>query len=119
MIKMTQSKNYQIPNFIVEIPNFDIKDLTIVGEERNPLFHYQELSDMLVLPAYKFYELQEEWKAHFVDINHAHFNFDVVKEVGLYKLLLTSNTPEAIEFQQWVCGEVLPSIRKTGKYDKN
>jgi len=40
-----------------------------------------------------------------------------INESGLYSLTLKSNKPHAILFRNWVCDEVLPSIRKTGKYD--
>lgn len=41
----------------------------------------------------------------------------LVNESGLYSLILRSNKPEAKKFKKWVTSEVLPSIRKTGKYD--
>lgn len=41
----------------------------------------------------------------------------IVNEPGLYKLIFTSNKEEAEKFQDWVYEEVLPSIRKTGKYE--
>jgi len=41
----------------------------------------------------------------------------VINESGLYNLILRSNKPEAKKFKKWVTSEVLPSIRKTGKYD--
>lgn len=37
-------------------------------------------------------------------------------EAQLYKLIIRSHAKNAEPFQDWVCGEVLPSIRKTGKY---
>lgn len=37
-------------------------------------------------------------------------------ESQLYKLIMRSNAKNAEAFQDWVCGEVLPSIRKTGQY---
>lgn len=40
----------------------------------------------------------------------------IVSESGLYSLVLTSRKPEAKAFKKWVTSEVLPSIRKTGKY---
>ena len=41
----------------------------------------------------------------------------IISESGLYRLVLTSRKPEAEPFQDWVCQEVLPQIRKTGKYE--
>jgi len=40
-------------------------------------------------------------------------------ESGVYKLIFKSRKPEAEAFQDWVTDEVLPSIRKTGKYTVN
>ena len=40
-----------------------------------------------------------------------------VNEPGLYRLIFTSRKPEAEKFKRWVFHDVLPSIRKTGKYE--
>jgi prophage antirepressor-like protein len=40
-----------------------------------------------------------------------------VNEPGLYRLIFTSRKPEAERFRRWVFHEVLPSIRKTGRYE--
>lgn len=39
-----------------------------------------------------------------------------VDEKNLYKVIMRSDKPQAEPFQDWVCGEVLPSIRKNGGY---
>jgi len=39
-----------------------------------------------------------------------------INESGLYSLILSSKLPQAKEFKKWITTEVLPSIRKTGKY---
>ena len=40
-----------------------------------------------------------------------------VNESGLYSLIFRSIKKEAIQFRKWVTSEVLPTIRKTGKYE--
>lgn len=40
-----------------------------------------------------------------------------VNESGLYTLIFGSNLKAAKEFKHWVTSEVLPTIRKTGKYE--
>ena len=40
-----------------------------------------------------------------------------VSESGMYMLVIRSRKPEAKAFRKWVTSEVLPSIRKTGKYE--
>lgn len=39
-----------------------------------------------------------------------------VNEQNLYKVIMRSDKPQAESFQDWVCGDVLPSIRKHGAY---
>lgn len=39
-----------------------------------------------------------------------------VSEAGMYEVILRSNSEKAKLFRKWVCGEVLPSIRKSGGY---
>lgn len=40
----------------------------------------------------------------------------LINESGLYSLVLSSKLPSAKKFKHWVTSEVLPTIRKTGKY---
>lgn len=40
----------------------------------------------------------------------------IINESGLYSLVLSSKLPGAKRFKRWVTSEVLPSIRKTGRY---
>ena len=41
-----------------------------------------------------------------------------ITESGLYAVILRSDKPNAKKFRKWVTSEVLPSIRKTGSYNK-
>ncbi len=41
----------------------------------------------------------------------------IINESGLYSLVLSSKLPQAKEFKHWVTSEVLPQIRKTGRYE--
>lgn len=41
----------------------------------------------------------------------------VINESGLYALIFSSRKEEAKRFRRWVTSEVLPQIRKTGKYE--
>lgn len=40
-----------------------------------------------------------------------------VNEAGLYSLILTSRKPAAKRFKRWVTHDVLPQIRRTGRYE--
>ncbi len=50
---------------------------------------------------------------------HQRRNMLTVDEPGLYRLILRSDKPAAEPFMEWVTANVLPSIRKTGRYDHN
>lgn len=39
-----------------------------------------------------------------------------IPESDVYRLVMRSKPPQAEQFQDWVCDEVLPTIRKTGGY---
>ena len=43
----------------------------------------------------------------------------IINESGIYQLVINSKKPNAIKFKDWVTGQVLPSIRKTGSYSIN
>ena len=40
----------------------------------------------------------------------------IINEAGLYKLIMRSNKPIAEKFQEAVCEDILPSLRKKGEY---
>lgn len=41
----------------------------------------------------------------------------IISEAGLYRLIMRSSLPTAVEFQEWVTDVVLPTIRRTGGYN--
>ena len=41
----------------------------------------------------------------------------IIPEPDVYRLILKSQAPNAEAFQDWVCEEVLPAIRRTGSYE--
>ncbi len=41
---------------------------------------------------------------------------NMINESGMYHLIFLSRKEEAKKFRRWVTGEVLPQIRKTGRY---
>ncbi|PKR50763.1 BRO-N domain-containing protein [Thalassospira marina] len=43
-------------------------------------------------------------------------NITIINESGLYSLILTSRKEAAKRFKKWVTAEVLPALRKTGRY---
>lgn len=59
----------------------------------------------------------EEWRgATSVVTPSGNQNMAILSEQGLYFFLGRSDKPKALPFQKWIAGEVLPAIRKTGRY---
>ena len=106
-------------NQVTIFNNPQFGDIRTAGTADNPLFCLADLCRVLelrvdgVTPRLKkdgynrigvIDSLGREQKALFVN------------EQNLYKVIMRSDKPQAEPFQDWVCGEVLPSIRKTGGY---
>lgn len=59
---------------------------------------------------------EDERGTHSVGTPGGPQDMTVVNESGLYSLILRSRKPEAKKFKRWITHEVLPAIRKTGRY---
>ena len=60
----------------------------------------------------------EEWRgSNSVPTPSGNQDMLTLTEQGLYFFMGRSDKPKALPFQKWVAGEVLPSIRKTGRYE--
>lgn len=83
-------------------------------------FCIKDVCDILELtnPTVVAKRLDEDEKAKF-DLglkNGELTNF--TNESGLYTLILRSDKPEAKPFRKWITSEVIPAIRKIGKYEE-
>jgi len=86
--------------------NKDSKALT------NAIADHVDEEDKVLLPYSEFKNHQNG------DLkNISHYGALIVNESGLYALIFGSTLKEAKQFKRWVTSEVLPAIRKTGKYD--
>lgn len=58
-----------------------------------------------------------------IDSGHSHNDlvrsWIIIPERDVYRLIMRSKLPEAEQFEEWVVGTVLPSIRKNGGYVAN
>lgn len=60
---------------------------------------------------------EDEKGAHIVSTPGGDQEVQVVNESGLYALIFKSRKEEAKRFKKWVTAEVLPAIRKHGRYE--
>lgn len=85
-----------------EEPMFCLTDICKALEMSNPTMVAQRLDD------------DERTKLDLGRQGETNF----ITESGLYAVILRSDKPNAKKFRKWVTSEVLPSIRKTGSYNK-
>ena len=81
---------------------FCIKDVCDILELKNPTAVAQRLD--------------EDERAKFNLGRQGETNF--TNESGLYTLILRSDKKEAKPFRKWITSEVIPAIRKTGRYEE-
>lgn len=55
-------------------------------------------------------------KFRYGDMPYGAQPYNIIPESDVYRLVMRSNLPAAVEFQDWICDEVIPSIRRTGGY---
>ena len=100
---------------------FETKNIRVVGSIDNPKFVVKDICNALGLTnsSETVRNVPIKWRSS-ETLKTAAGNEQemlLVSEPGLYKLIMRSNKPIAQKFQEWVCEEVLPSIRKTGQYN--
>ena len=87
-------------------------ELWLVGKEVATILGYKDTSDALK----KHVDEEDKRTRRFADSGQNREMY-IINESGLYSLVLGSKLPSAKAFKRWVTSEVLPSIRKTGKYE--
>lgn len=108
--------NNQVVSFAYE----DLLCRALVDAEGNPWFVAKDVCQILDLTdTYRAVEnLEEDEKGTSkVRTLGGEQAMIIISESGLYTLIFRSNKPNAKTFRKWVTSEVLPSLRKTGRYE--
>ena len=103
-----------------QVFNFGDHEVRTVIKEGEPWFVAKDVCSVLELTNNReaISRLDEDEKGvNTVYTLGGNQNLTTINESGLYSLILTSRKPEAKAFKKWVTSEVLPSIRKQGKYE--
>lgn len=97
----------------------DIRTMNIDGE---PWFVGKDVAEALgyknTRQALSTNVMDEDKGVHSVDTPSGVQQMTIINESGLYALIFSSKLDSAKRFKHWVTSEVLPSIRKTGGYQK-
>ena len=78
----------------------------------------------LTTPAKTVKQIKSEFKvgelnSYTFDTGYGIKKFSMISEPQLYFVMMRSNSDLAHNFRQWICKEVLPTIRKEGQYSVN
>lgn len=123
-------------NIIDQTINFNEFTIRIVGTHDKPLFVASDICKVLGLSnvTETLKNLPDKWKEiHTINmieneskskpsekdrpyIRRKELEMNCITEAGLYRIIMRSNKEIAQPFQEAVCEEILPSLRKTGEY---
>ena len=99
--------------------NESFGEVRVAGTSEQPLFCLADICrvlDLQVTPTKNRLKQDGVTLIKVIDSLGREQEATFVSEQNLYKVIMRSDKPQAEPFQDWVCGEVLPSIRKTGGY---
>ncbi len=99
--------------------NFNNETVRIIGSFEEPWFIAKDVCSILGLSnvTEAIRHIPEKWRSsEILSTPSGNQNTNIINEAGLYKLIMRSNKKVAQKFQEWVCEEVLPSLRKKGEY---
>ncbi|MDK4689677.1 BRO-N domain-containing protein [Kingella negevensis] len=98
-------------------------DQSVRVEYKNgePLFCLTDVAEILLIknanPTRFNMKTDGVHKMYSVDSKGRKNEITFINEPNLYRVIFRSNKPEAVKFQDWIFEEVIPQIRKTGKYE--
>ena len=121
IIKMQNNNNAQATG--LQVFNFNEKESTPIRVQvinNEPWFVAKDVCQVLGIEKYRdaISRLDEDERGSvLVDTLGGKQQFTATNESGLYHLIFQSRKPEAKRFRKWVTSEVLPAIRKTGRYE--
>ena len=109
----------ELINQIDETLSFNNKNIRVIGTCDEPWFVAKDICNVLEIKdvSMALTKIPEKWKGtKVIGTLGGDQNLRIINESGIYKLIMRSNKPIAEKFQEFVCEEILPSIRKTGEY---
>lgn len=107
-------------NEIKIFENVDFGQIRTAGTSEEPLFCLSDVCKILGLQVQNTKQRLKKdgvYSINLTDKLGRNQQALFISEQNLYKVIMRSDKPQAEAFQDWVCEEVLPSIRKTGKYE--
>lgn len=98
--------------------NFNSNSVRVIEKDGEPWFVAKDVAEVL-----GYSNTRDAIKRHCKGVvkhdtltSKGNQDVSIIPERDVYRLIMRSKLPEAEAFEEWVVGEVLPSIRKTGSY---
>ena len=111
-------------NELIQTFKFEGSNLRVIVENGEPWFVARDVCRVLGIDnvgnALAALDDDEKITIHNADGNPRAgipHRYVVISESGLYALVFRSRKPQARDFSRWVRKEVLPALRKTGRYE--
>lgn len=99
---------------IFNFKNSHTHEIRVVIRDGEPWFVASDIADA---PNMSRILDDDEKGTHIVSTLGGNQEITIISESGLYHAVLKSRKPQAKAFRKWVTSEVLPAIRKTGRYE--
>src|ERR1043165_1850595 len=118
--EMSNDNEPQKDQLVNQLFTFQTHKIRVQGTPDNPLFVASDVCAVLEISDVRqaFDRLDEDERGGCsIPTPGGIQEVRAVTESGLYNLILGSRNPSAKVFKRWVTHEVLPAIRKTGKYE--
>jgi len=99
--------------------NFNGKCIRVLGEYNNPWFVAKDICEILDIKDNRsaLRVIPDKWKGEqIMPTPGGKQALSIISEPAVYKLIMRSNKEIAQKFQEVVCEDILPSIRRTGEF---
>ena len=109
----------ELINEIDETITFNKNVIRVIGSYNEPWFVAKDVCEILEIKdvSMALTKISDKWKGtKVIGTLGGKQDMRIINEAGLYKLIMRSNKPIAQKFQEVVCEEILPSLRKKGEY---
>lgn len=98
--------------------NFNSNEIRVIEQSNEPMFVAKDIADLLGYSNSRK-AVNDHCKGvtkRYIPTTSGNQQVTLIPERDVYRLIMRSKMPEAEKFEDWVVGEVLPSIRKSGSY---
>ena len=100
--------------------NYTNKEIRVVGSSDEPWFVAKDICQILGLKntTNAIGNIPKKWRSteNLKCVNGQSMNMLTISEAGFYQLIMRSRKKVAQKFQDIICEEILPSLRRNGQY---